>query len=164
MAKKDQEILLLYLHALNQVKFQHYHRDKEYRENIGKSKELTIFLEKSKIKNVNDFSVDFISHRFNGLQMVVKMNFYCYLKNVHKVHVLQKFPWRYIRWSTLKCFTVVWNCSVSTLLSSRVNLLHRWSSVEESIRYLDLLQKIHKIEIMHQLSFVLWVLSLSENA
>ena len=92
MAKKDQEILLLYLHALNQVKFQHYHRDKEYRENIGKSKELTIFLEKDKIKNVNDFSVDFISHRFNGLQMVVKMNFYCYLKNVHKVHVLQKFP------------------------------------------------------------------------
>ena len=91
MAKKDQEILLLYLHALNQVKFQHYHCDKEYRENIGKSKELTIFLEKTKIKNVNEFSVDFTSHRFNGLQMVV-MNFYCYLKNVHKVHVLQKFP------------------------------------------------------------------------
>ena len=92
MAKKDQEILLLYLHALNQVKFQHYHRDKEYRENIGKSKELIIFLDKGKIKNVNDFSVDFISHRFNGSQMVVKMNFYFYLKNVHKVHVLQKFP------------------------------------------------------------------------
>ena len=41
-------------------------------------------------------------------------------------------------------------CLISTLLSSRVNLLKLWSLVEESIRYLNLLEIIHKKEIMIQ--------------
>ena len=32
------------------------------------------------------------------------------------------------------------NCSISALLSNRVNLLNHWSLVEETIRYLNLLE------------------------
>ena len=41
-------------------------------------------------------------------------------------------------------------CSISTLLSNRVNLLNRWLLAEESIRYLNLLEISHKKEKMHQ--------------
>ena len=36
------------------------------------------------------------------------------------------------------------NCSISTLLSNRVNLLSHWSLVEETIRYLNLLEISYK--------------------
>ena len=72
MEKKEQGILLLYLHALNQPKFQHYHYKKKSTVKALAEKvrnllpdESDHILEKDKIKDFQDFSFEIISHRGN---------------------------------------------------------------------------------------------------
>ena len=64
MAKKEQEIFLLYLHALNQPKFQHCHHEKEKVRNLLPHKSDHIF-GKDKIKDFQDFSFEAISRGGN---------------------------------------------------------------------------------------------------
>ena len=124
-------------------------------------------LEKNKIKDLKDFSVEERSHSFNGVKIITNSSENQVLLQSSKEYLqdtwIPKFSLKIYPMLNFEVFRCGVKCSISALLSNRANILNRWLIVDEAIRYLNLLEIIHKKEITHEQILAMGLIYLGEK-